>query len=151
MRYPNTKNTTAIFAAFIPLLIITLFFITQGESTTNNMDGNQETVQNQSMNWAFDADNVVFTSSEMSRLARELHEESEGYQRAAVLDSLLLQITARLTTNEQPVPMALTDLLRDVSVAHPESETRLFAYTAMMKALENEELSYETHEEFASN
>ena len=115
-----------------------------------DMENNNIEVHQSAQKWNFDADYVVFTSSEMARLAKQLHKETNGSQRADVLDSLLVQITARLTTSEQPTPMALTDLLRDVSVAHPDSDTRLFAYTAMMKALENEELTHSETDDLVS-
>ena len=151
MRYPTAKNTTAIFAALIPLLIITLFFITQGKTQNQQMDNHDEAVHSSAMNWDIHVDEVVFSSDEIARLTRQLHNEASGNQRANVLDSLLVQITARLTTNEEPTPLALTDLLRDISVAHPDNDTRLFAYTAMIKALENEEFMYDERDDLVSN
>jgi len=133
-------------AALMPLLLNSGFAMSQNNAATHT-----ESTMN-SADWnSLPIDRVIFHSDNIKMLTVELNHEKLGNQRAEVLQPIIMQIFVALKSTNDPTPAILTDLLRDLSVEHPDNDIRLIAYSTMISALINETESDDTSDDLVLN
>ena len=131
----NQRNKLLIFtlSALMPLLLISGFAMSQNHEVTEP----ESTLT--TVNWnSLPIDRVIFHSDSIKMLTMELYHEKMGNQRVEVLQPIIMQIFVALKSTNKPTPAILTDLLRDLSVEHPDNNIRLIAYSSMISALISE-------------
>ncbi len=129
-----TKNTyTLLIAALLPLALGFTFFIYFSWMKSD------ENIQHNTVQWTINIDDVELNSGTLGTLIGQLHNETRGERRAEELQYIIRRITTEMNATDKTTPQLLTDLLRDISVEHPDNNVRLVAYEAMRIALKNED------------
>lgn len=136
MNRPTNNTTILLFASLLPLaLVFTLFALNSGL-------GSGEPEQEYSVQWTIHIDDAELNTGTLGTLTQDLHREIRGERRAGELNILISRITIELISTDHATPQFLTDLLRDLSLEHPDNKVRLDAYEAMIMALETEQTPF---------
>ncbi len=140
----NRRNKLLILtlSALVPLLLMSGFAMSQNHEVTEP----KSTMTTAHWN-SVPIDRVIFHSDSIKMLTMELYHEKRGNRRAEVLQPIIMQIFVALKSTNQPTPAILTDLLRDLSVEHPDNNIRLIAYSSMISALISESEWAETSDD----
>ncbi len=132
----NSRKSKIIFFFSIVALLgaAAVLHLTRADHTVTTTQPASQTA----VAWTAAYNEADFSSSEIRELVRRLQQIMQADRNAEMLRPVIIQLGVHLRNTNDPVPLVVADLLRDLSVEHPVKDIRLMAYITMISALQNE-------------
>ncbi|TVQ65793.1 MAG: hypothetical protein EA363_13575, partial [Balneolaceae bacterium] len=121
MENNSRKNKIIFFFSIIALLgaAAVLHFTRADHAGTTTHPASQTAVA-----WTASYNEADFSSSEIRELVRRLQQIMQADRDAEMLRPVIIQLGVHLRNANDPVPLVVADLLRDLSVEHPVKDIR---------------------------